>query len=259
MQARSYVLVLLAAGLVIGFASTLRLGAVVAATPTSLLFDEPLRLIDPDAEIGWDARARADAISERIGDPGLVRARVRSCQPDGETGQIDFEACLAAIEDGLAAGPASGELWLYKAMMMARSGEFGPGMADALRNAYRMAPHEGWIATPRVIFGLQLYPLLPDDVQEEVKADLVQIIGEGRLSHEVARAYALDPGVRDAGGAAVRSLPPDLLFRFTSITRQAAMEAAAAEAAAGEGTGGEAPVEGTGEPPAAAADDAASD
>jgi hypothetical protein len=90
-----------------------------------------------------------------------------------------------------------------------------------------MAPHEGWIATPRVIFGLRIYPLLPEDLKADVQTDLVQIIGEGRLSHIVARAYAADPAMREAGGAALRTLPSDLMFRFAGITREAAADIAA--------------------------------
>jgi hypothetical protein len=119
-------------------------------------------------------------------------------------------------------------------MMLAQQGEFGPEMAAALQKSFRMAPHEGWIATSRVIFGLQVYPMLPPEVRAAVREDLVQIIDEGRLSHIVARAYAADPGLRAAGGDAVRTLPADLLYRFSGIAREAAVEIGNREGAAGE-------------------------
>jgi hypothetical protein len=228
-RARSAFLSLVAFGLVIGLVSTFRLAAVVAATPTAQVFDEPLMLIDPDVVVEWDASARAEAIASRIGDPSLFRARLHSCQFDPDTYEVDFDICLSAVDDALRAAPSSGELWLYKAQMLAASGEFGPALFAALRNSYRMAPHEGWIATPRVIFGLRVYPLLPEDVKSDVQADLVQIIGDGRLSHIVARAYAEDPSLRDAGGAALRTLPSDLMFRFAGITREAAADIAAGQ------------------------------
>lgn len=224
---RSVVLSLVVFGLAIGLVSTFRLAAVVAATPTAKLFDEPLMLIDPDVVIEWDASARAEAIAERIGDPSLFRARFRSCRTDPDTLEVDFPVCLAAIDDGLRAGPSSGELWLYRAQILAASGEFGNALIESLRNAYRMAPHEGWIATPRVIFAMRIYPLLPEDLKAEVDADLRQVIADGRLSHVVARAYAGDPAMREAGGAALRALPSDLMFRFVGITREAAEDIAA--------------------------------
>ncbi len=225
---RSTVLGLAAIGVVIGIVSTLRLGAVVAATPRGELFDELLRLADPAVTVGQGAADLADALSARLNDPALFRARMAFCEqaapaladagPDaGGAADPTYQRCLDAIDDALRAGPSSGELWLYKAMVLAEASEVDEQTIAALRNSYRMSPREGWIATARSILGLRLYPLLPGDLQDDVRADLVMVMNNFTFAPTLAAAYAQDFSLRSAGAAALEMLPPDLLARFIRL------------------------------------------
>jgi hypothetical protein len=229
MRPRNAILIVVAIGLVVGAFATARLGVVVAATPRSLLFDETLRFADPAVPIEPGLAVRAEGIASRIADPGLFRARIGFCRPeaDGSGSGVDYRRCLAGIDDALRAAPALGELWLFKATVRIHSGRFDDETLAALRNAYRTAPREGWIAAARTILGLRLYPVLPADLQARVGDDLVMVLGHPHLSKRVAEAYAADFTLRESGGAVIRDLPPDLLYTFVGLVRNAAGEGAA--------------------------------
>lgn len=219
---RTIVLALAALGLAIGLVSTFRLGAVVAAMPASQIFDEPLRLVVPGATVGPGAARRAEAIAARIDDPALLRARLQVCRSPEDGGAIDRERCLRAIDDALTAAPVSGELWLFRAKMLAASGVPGEAFFQSLRNSFLTAPREGWIASERVMLELRLYPLLPQDLREQTRSDLLLVMGHGNLSRLLAETYAADLAMRNAGAEALRSLPADVLYDFVGMARNAA-------------------------------------
>lgn len=209
--------------------ATFRLAAVVAATPSSQLFDEPLRLIEPDAATGPGALHRAEAIAERIRDPALFRARLEFCRAPNDGTALDPERCIAAIDDALKAAPVSGELWLFKAQMLAAFGMIGESLFESLRNSHRTAPREGWVALARSMLELRLYPLLPPDLKEATQADLLLVMGHGYLSRLLAEAYAVDFPMRGAGAEALRDLPADVLYDFVGMVRNAAASVPAEE------------------------------
>jgi hypothetical protein len=192
-----------------------------------------MRFADGGRAVGPDAAARAERIAARINDPGLFRARIRFCEVAGRPGveapdrTVDGDRCLAAIDGALAAAPASGELWLYKASVLVRRGEIGPAFFEALRNSFLTSRREGWIATGRVILGLRLLPLLPEDLVKIVQSDLVLVVDDPNLSKSLASVYASDELLRNAGATALRSLSADQVYRFISLVRHAAEEAGA--------------------------------
>ena len=133
----------------------------------------------------------------------------------------DRTACLAQINEALQASPSNGELWFFKASTLAAEGDFGEAMMNALRNSYRTAPVEGWIASERVILGLRLFPILPPDLQGGVRSDLELVLGEPRLSQPLVDAYAGDSTLRAPAAVPLHALPADAMQRFVRMVRAA--------------------------------------
>jgi hypothetical protein len=209
-----------------------RLGVSVAATPRAVLMVEPVRYIEPDVRADPGEVARADAAAALLDDAGLIRARIEHCR--GEDGKaVDRDRCLAAVEDALRASPASGELWLLRATLLAQFGDFTRPFRVALRNSYRAAPMEGWIVVPRLGLELRLYPLLPGNLQEQTRKDLAAVLADPVQAHALAAVFAHDPAMRTAGKPAFDGMPPELVEKFAAFVRDAAEVAAAAEPPAG--------------------------
>jgi hypothetical protein len=198
--------------------ASLRLAAVVSATPAGLWLEEVPRLVDP--RFGSDAllASRATAVGKIIADPALVTARVGACDKNDAAAQA---LCAGIVNAALAADPSSGELWTFKAWTLAHDADYGPATFTALRNSYAFARREGWIAADRVVLGLTLYPLLPDDLRSDVAADL-QLVLESRLAlyEPLIQAYAHNPHLQDTARDALRALPADDLNYFVSLMRQ---------------------------------------
>lgn len=122
---------------------------------------------------------------------------------------------MALIDTALGADPSNGELWLYKVTSrLVRQRKLGSVSFDALRNSYFAAPIEGWIAAERVILGLRLYPVLPEDLQALVDRDLRLVLKSGQLAQRLIEAYASDSSLRAAATVPLRALPADLMSRF---------------------------------------------
>lgn len=219
-MARAIALFAILVGTFIGALATARLAAVVAATPMAMWLVEFPRLIDPTRPVSPSTAKQASSLAWIIADPLLLPAQFATCVPTsvGALPSVNLDHCLSVVNAALAANPASGEVWLHKAVMFANLGTFGPAWS-ALRNACRTAPREGWIATERVIFGLRLYPALSDDLKLCIDRDLQLVLTWPLLAEPLARAYATDPLLRASAALPLRALPPEDISRFVNLVR----------------------------------------
>jgi hypothetical protein len=223
-SARRAVLVMTLICLALSAVAVVRLGVSVAASPGSLLLVEPVRYIEPSVRTDPATVARADAAASMLADAGLIRSRIEHCRVEvGRT--IDPARCLAVVDDALRASPASGELWLLRATLLAQFGEFGDPLRTALRNSFAAAPLEGWIVVPRLGLELRLYPTLPADLREQARTDLGGVLADPVQAHTLAAGYAHDPAMRAAGKPAFDGMPPELVTRFVAFVRDAAESA----------------------------------
>ena len=234
LSAGKLVLLFAAIGLSIGLFATLRLAAVVAATPESLWFAENPRLVDPALSVAPSTQSRAEALARLLDEPSLIRGRLPACHSvldptadPGPAGTASDARCQEVIDAALRAAPSSGELWLFKAAVFVRSADIGAPAFAALRNSYRTAPREGWIASARVILGLRLWPFLPADLQASVRGDLALVLAND-LAQPLADAYAGDFSLRRVAAPALQSLPKDLMDRFVSAVKSSVRSAAPA-------------------------------
>jgi len=202
----------------IGAAATLRLAIVVAATPLSLWLVEVPRLIDWRFAEDTALASRARAAATRVSDPVEFTSQIGACARP--TDQADT-TCSQLVDNALTSDPSSGELWLFKAWEQLRSGDLGASTWDALRNSYRFAPREAWLAADRVVVGLRVFPLLPDDLRNDVVSDLHLLLGSwSSQSAPLVQAYAADERLRDTATDALHSLSADEIQRFVSEVKR---------------------------------------
>lgn len=225
---RTLVYLLGGLGLAVGAIATVRLGMVVAATPTNFWFEAAPRLIELSEPANAGLESLAANVSKIVDDPALIRGRLADCRPpvgveaaNGDSRTLRNERCLAVVDTALRTSPALGELWLFKADRLLRAAQTGPAI-EALRNSYATASREGWIAGGRVVLGLKLYPLLPADIQENVVADLHLVLRYPELAEPIVEAYRKNGPLRRAALSALQKLPPDLLEMFVATVRPAA-------------------------------------
>lgn len=226
---RKLVLAFAILGLAAGVFATVRLGAVVAATPPERWLAQDGQLVDPGITVGATTRVLAEHFSAVISDPALVRGRLAACYASAATAaeqEANHAACLTAVDDALRTSPSSAELWLFRATALARNADFGDELLTALRNSYTAGAREGWIASGRVVLGLRLWYFLPEDLQAQVRSDL-DIVLRNNLAGPLAAAYVKDPAMRRAAMPALQTLPGELMDRFVWTTRDVINPAAA--------------------------------
>ena len=215
--ARRFVLFVILLAIIASAASLVRLGAVLAATPRAAWLEEVPTLTSQPAS-DPEVAARAAWLARFIDDPAFVMARLPECQSLAASA-ADRARCVDIIDDGLRPLPASGELWLARAVALLQSGSFGDGPFDALRLSYRFAPKEGWIASSRVVTALRLYPLLPDDLKKDAVDDLNLILTYD-FTQPLVDAYVGDPTLRNAAQDALQGLDAKRLGFFLYKIRQ---------------------------------------
>jgi hypothetical protein len=216
-------------GAVISAAAAIRVAAITWATPIGVWVEDYPALIDPDVRVDDATKYVAQRISPFIADAGLIRSLQSMCFESRATAELlqdqsqtsDVAACLEQIDVALRAAPASSELWLFKASKLASQGRFAEPMMNALRNAYRTAPAEGWIASERVVLGLKLFPALASDLQAHVRSDLELVLRDTRLSRPLVAAYLADPALRATADGVLRGLSADSIRRFVKMARDA--------------------------------------
>jgi hypothetical protein len=202
-------------GFIVGVTAVARLGVVVAATPPAVWLDGYPRFVDLSLPIDPSRASLADAAANLVQDPALIRARLGLCQQRSDA-EDPAGQCIRVVDDALRAAPSSGELWLFKADRLMRAGQLAGSLA-ALRQSYRMAPREGWIASARVVLGLQLYPLLPRDLQVATTDDLALVLELEEFLPPLRDAYGRDAALRAASVKAIDDLPPASRAEFHHV------------------------------------------
>lgn len=212
-MARSVSLFLSVLLVVIGALATLRLALVVAGTPRSSWLDEYPRMIEPDLAVSPAVLARTTAVSRVAADPSLARVQLAACRPANEI-------CRNEVDDALRVDPSSSELWSYRASLFVRTLDFREELYRSLRSSYVTGPREGWIAGGRVIFGLGLYPVLPEDLRGKVVGDLDLVLRNASLSGPLVERYATDPAFRTLAAPAFEQISPEVIEWFIGRVRE---------------------------------------
>jgi hypothetical protein len=212
-------------GLAIAVVVTARLGLVVAATPSSLWLQAQPPLADVNAPPDARASAVARAVAPFVDDPALLRGELDDCRAPDPVAENDKQSraernarCLTAVDRALAADPASSELWLFKADRLLRVAELNEAI-EALRKSYVTGAREGWIASGRVVLGLQLLPLLSTDLKTAVGNDLRLVIQYPEFGEPLLAAYASNAALRQTAQPAMEELPRELLDSFVARVR----------------------------------------
>ncbi len=229
-MARVAVLVAVAAAALCGLVASARLGLIVLATPAPAWLADVSPLIGPASTAEMTVRRLATRLADDLADSALVRGRHADCaaEIDAATAAGDvprrasaIEACLAAVDDGLAANPTSGELWLERARLLSLSGIFDERLQTALRQSYAATPREGWIAASRVVLAFRLQPLLPDEFVPLAVRDLGTVLQSRALAIPLVDAYLADEALRGVVNRAVESVPGvEAQERFVSMVRR---------------------------------------
>lgn len=228
-MARVGVLVTVAVAALAGLAASARLGLIVLATPAPAWLADVSPLIGPASTADMTVRSLAARVADDLSDSALVRGRHAACaaEIDAATAAGDvprrataIEACLVAVDDGLAANPTSGELWLERARLLSLSGIFDERLQTALRQSYAASPHEGWIAASRVVLAFRLQPLLPAEFAPLAVRDLGAVLKSRALAAPLVEAYLADEALRPIVTPAVESVPDvEAQERFVSMVR----------------------------------------
>jgi hypothetical protein len=173
------------------------LAVVVAATPSDPWLSEFEPIANnqrPPTVDGWAAQA-----AEWVRDPAIARALIGDCVAQSVTPSAEIRGrCTDAIEYGLAALPASSELWLAKARLLANQGILDEAFAAALRNSYSTGAREGWIASERLPFALRRRAFLPNDLADDIGGDVALVLASRSLAGPLIQTYIADPFLRDA-------------------------------------------------------------
>jgi hypothetical protein len=181
----------------IGAVLTVRLGLVVAATPSELWTEEFVPIADgarPAETGGLPMR-----VSGWLSDPAIARALIGDCIERSASPLSDIRPhCTAAVDYALAAQPASPELWFARARLLAAQGILDEPLADSLRRSYELGPREGWIAAERLPFALRLREFLPAELVDDMGADLRLVLVSRQLSEPLIEAYIADPFLRES-------------------------------------------------------------
>jgi len=205
---------------IIALAAVVRLGLVVSATPQRDWLSELPLLLSSPSPVEPATSERAETLQRFLRDAELVPARMARCRAEEATAQSSAD-CVAVITDGLDAKPASGELWLGRAVWLLQDGSDLPAVFQALSTSYKVARLEAWVASGRVTLGLRLYPLLPPELQQAVQEDLALVL-DNNASGPLVDAYVNDPAMREAAAPALEKLPPSSLGEFLDLVRRKA-------------------------------------
>jgi hypothetical protein len=206
-----------------------RVIATTLATPSAYWLQGSPTLLDDSVEVSAKTLRVAQWVSSLIADASLIRGLQSVCfkpaasvhlpQEQGQT--IDIAACLEEIEVALRSAPASCELWIFKASVLASAGKFGEPTINALRNAYYTGRNEGWIASRRVILGIKLFQGLPFELRDAVRSDIKLVLTDERLSQPIVDAYVRDALFRSAAKAVIDKLPTETIQSFEYRVRAA--------------------------------------
>ena len=161
--------------------------------------------------------SRADLIGECY---KLTRTLLARAQPTERRLRL-LEACRTLALDTVAAAPTVGLAWTVAA---AYSGELGDvaGFNQQLRQSWRGAPHEQWIAELRVALTEQYFASADTDIRGQEVSDLAILVQSQRGIKSLAKRYVDDLAFRERVTAVVETLPPADQVRFLHEVQAAA-------------------------------------
>jgi hypothetical protein len=227
------------AGVAVGLAllvpATARLALVVRSTPASHWLVEIPVLADPGI-VDRRLTERAEWTAGIVSDPALVTARLAPCRAamDVALEKRDFpsldaatNACVAIVEEALAANPVSGELWLERARLLLNGGQYHEPLLDSLRRSFEVARHEGWIASDRVPIGIRVYQLLPDDLRADLHDDVRLVLTDYRLADPMIRSVLASATFRETAVSILEQLSPAEKQTFLDLVKQASQTVSA--------------------------------
>lgn len=196
-----------------------RIALVLSATPTEYWLTELYALVQMGVPVDTATLHRAEQLSKYLDDPAFVLTRLPACTEDASN---NAGTCLEVIDAGLSAIPTSGELWLARAHMLLAGGYADEEFLAALRESYRYAPREGWIAGQRVVLALGAYQLLPDELKQKAREDLELVLTASTLVQPLVDAYVDNPRFREIAKSAVEQISTEgqasFLYFVTSRT-----------------------------------------
>ena len=119
----------------------------------------------------------ADGLTGLMDDPALARSLIGDCIAESASPLSEMrDECLSAISYGLAASPASSELWFALARYYVAIGALDERLAGALEASYATGPREGWIAAERLPFALRMVEFLPDRLTSDIGRDVSLVV-----------------------------------------------------------------------------------
>lgn len=171
-----------------------RMAAVLAATPSQYWLEEFVPLTRGEA---GGTVIPADGLTGLIDDPALARSLIGDCIAESASPLSEVrDECFSAISYGLAASPASSELWFALARYYVAIGALDERLAGALEASYATGPREGWIAAERLPFALRMVEFLPDSLISEIGRDISLVVSNRQLATPLIEAYIANPFLR---------------------------------------------------------------
>jgi hypothetical protein len=176
---------------------TLRLAATVAVTPSDQWLYEFVPMASGEtAAVG---EGLPIFLSRLVSDPSVAKALIGDCvRQSASPLSTTREACSTAIDYGLGVFPASSELWLSRARLLANEGILDARFLDSIRNSFATGRREGWIASQRLPFTLRVIEFLPFAMYAEIGGDIALVIQNRTLSTPLAQAYAANPFLQES-------------------------------------------------------------
>jgi hypothetical protein len=207
-RGRAAILCLTVFGLGVTVLAMARLAILIGATPPALRLIDFHSLAAAGAPVDDVTQRRAEYAAGLLADAELVPARLAGCRlGSAASPQSGDPACLDIVDQGLAAYPSSGELWWERARLLYNQRNLGDAFVDALRKSYRSSPREGWIASSRVLVGLRVYSILPEDLREYVRSDVAAALSSDQYAEPLVAAVASDERLIATVLPIIESLP----------------------------------------------------
>jgi hypothetical protein len=91
----------------------------------------------------------------------------------------------SSTDRALGCVPTEGFLWFIRYWSALHAGDPASEHFAELKMSYLLAPYEGWIALRRSPFALAAYNVMPDDLKEMTRNELVAIVASGFIDEAV--------------------------------------------------------------------------
>jgi hypothetical protein len=158
--------------------ASLRTAFVELAVPPSLWLSEsrPFRAIRAEPRLTEIARGFALKL---ISDPSLIYSDAPSCRwieftrpPMPHAPLSESAHCLSVVDDALRGAPASSELWLSRAELLAQRPDAEEAFDLALKNSYLTGAREGYLSPGRLTLVLSHWSWVSPDLRRAALNEL---------------------------------------------------------------------------------------